>query len=142
MKGPPGASSSVQPLCRRMKRVWVCGGSGGASAGRLAVPLLLLKQVHAPLGEPGPPRVSACCWSPPPPSWTGRSGAGWSPSPGRTTSRSTWRRQCCPRRKAEGEEEHFGIRKVKADNCESARVAATSFIRKKAMPVSSESDPA
>lgn len=55
MEGPPGVSSSLQPLCRRMKRVWLCGGSGGASAGRLAFLLLLLKQVCAPLGEPGPP---------------------------------------------------------------------------------------
>lgn len=34
--------------------MWVCGESEGASAGRLAFPLLVLKQVHVPLGEPGP----------------------------------------------------------------------------------------
>lgn len=44
--------------------------------------------------------VSACCWSPPGPSWRWRSGVGWSPSPGRTISHNTLRRRCCLRRKA------------------------------------------
>lgn len=67
-----------------------------------------LKQVRAPLEEPST-RVSACCSSPLLLSWTGRSGVGWSPSPGRTISHNTLRHRCCPQRKAEGKEEIFNF---------------------------------
>lgn len=120
-----------------------------------------LKQVRAPLEGSGT-RVSACCSSPPLPSWTGRSGAGWSPSPGRTISHSTLRHRCCPQRKAEGKQRVLNIFSLiltfflvvtKSRNygkvmlrhrrlVDRLCVAPTSFILKKAMPVSSESDPA
>lgn len=67
-----------------------------------------LKQVRAPLEEPST-GVSACCSSPLLPSWTGRSGVGWSPSPGRTISHNTLRHRCCPQRKAGAKKEIFNL---------------------------------
>lgn len=96
-------SSSLQSRCGKIKRTWVCWKSEGKSAGWVFFFSGCLKQVRAPLEGSGT-RVSACCSSPPLPSWTGRSGAGWSPSPGRTISHSTLRHRCCPQRKAGGKQ--------------------------------------
>lgn len=67
----------------------------------------LFKTSAAPLEGSPWARVSACCSSPPVPSWRGRSGVGWSPSPARTISHNTLRHRCCLRRTAEGEGEVF-----------------------------------
>lgn len=109
--------SVLQSLRRKnLKKHWVKSRSGIVCWGRSEVKSAgrVLKQVRVPL-EGSERSVSACCSSPPGPSWRCRSEVGWSPSPGRTISHNTLRRQCCLRRKAEENKTDFNKMKPAAE---------------------------